>query len=81
MRKTVLKLAAMALAVCAMISVFAGCGGKSENQVIIYTAAEDYRVKSMQDSLKTKFPNYDIRVEYMTTGNLAAKVIPFFFHS
>lgn len=75
MKKTILKLAAIVLAACAMTSVFAGCGGKNENQVIIYTAAEDYRVKSMQDNLKAKFPNYDIRVEYMTTGNLAAKVL------
>lgn len=73
MKKTVFKLAALLLAVCTAMPIFTSCAGKSENQVIIYTAAEDYRVKSMQDSLNAKFPDYDIRVEYMTTGNLAAK--------
>lgn len=50
-----------------------GCSGGKE-KVLIYTSAEDYRVADLTQALKEKFPNYDITIEYMSTGDHAAKL-------
>ena len=44
------------------------------NKVVIYSGAEDYRNEYFTKRLKEQFPNYDISIEYMPTGNLAAKL-------
>ncbi len=56
-------------------------GGKSEsassadsNKVVIYSGAEEYRNEYFMKRLKEQFPHYDISIEYMPTGNLAAKL-------
>lgn len=54
--------------------MLAGCGGKKES-VLIYTSVEDYVVEDMNARLKEEFPDYDITVEYMSTGNHAAKLL------
>lgn len=47
----------------------------TENKkVIIYSGAEDYRNSYYLKRLKEQFPSYDISIEYMPTGNLAAKL-------
>ena len=51
-----------------------GCGSGKE-QVLIYTSAEDYRVEYMRQRLTEEFPEYDIVIEYMTTGNHAARLL------
>lgn len=56
---------------CFMLS---GCGGASD-QVVIYTSAEDYRVEYMRQRLNEEFPQYNIVIEYMATGNHAAKLL------
>ncbi len=53
---------------------FVRCG-KNKESVVIYTSAEMYRVEYMQERLMEVFPNYDIVLEYMTTGNHAARLI------
>lgn len=52
----------------------AGCG-KSKEKVTVYSSAEDYRIELMKKMLDEKFPDYDITVEYLTTGEHAAKLI------
>jgi len=48
---------------------------KTENKsVIIYTSTEDFRTEHMQELLKEKFPNYDITIQTLSTGNHAAKL-------
>ena len=47
----------------------------SSNRVLIYSASTDYCIEYYMKRLKEQFPDYDISMEYMTTGNLAAKVI------
>lgn len=47
----------------------------SSNKVMIYCATEDYRIEYFMKRLKEKFPEYDIAMEYMSTGNLAAKLL------
>lgn len=54
--------------------MLAGCGGKKES-VLIYTSVEDYVIEDMNARLKEEFPDYDITVEYMSTGNHAAKLL------
>lgn len=46
----------------------------SSNKVVIYSGAEEYRHEYWMKRLTEEFPNYDISIEYMPTGNLAAKL-------
>lgn len=62
----------LVLIFCAFL--LTGCISKKE-KVLIYTSAEEYRVEYLQKRLAEEFPNYDIIIEYMTTGNHAAKLI------
>ena len=51
--------------------LLAGCSGGKET-VIIYSSAEDYRIEHMQKRLNEQFPQYNVIVEYKTSGNHAA---------
>jgi len=51
-----------------------GCG-ESKETVLIYTSSEDYRIEDMSQVLAEKFPDYNIIIEYMSTGNHAAKLL------
>lgn len=69
-------LAGLLAAVIALAGV--GCSGNtknSDNKVVIYSGAEEYRNEYFQKRLNEKFPEYEIKVEYMSTGSLAAKLI------
>lgn len=57
-----------------MLLLLTGCGGRRE-RVLIYTSAEDYRMKYLAQRLGEEFPDYDIILEYMSTGNHAAKLL------
>lgn len=56
---------------------FTSCNSSNsnDNSVVIYTSAEDYRVEYMQQRFAEEFPDYDITVEYMSTGDHAAKLL------
>ena len=54
--------------------LFAGCGSQKES-VLIYTSVEDYVIEDMNVRLSEQFPDYDITVEYVSTGNHAAKLL------
>ena len=61
-----------------MTSAFAGCSGELEKgkpTVVIYSGAEEYRNDYFQKRLDEKFPEYTVRILYMSTGSLAAKLI------
>ena len=64
--------AMLALLLCA--SVFAGCGSNKES-ILIYTSVEDYVVEDMSVRLAEAFPDYDITIEYLSTGNHAARLL------
>lgn len=53
--------------------LFSGCSGDKEN-VIIYTSMEEERNQELKKQLKDKFPEMNIVVQYMATGNSAAKI-------
>ena len=52
-----------------------GCESKKNDAINIYTSFEDYRVEYLNQRLNEEFPDYTINVEYMPTGNHAAKLI------
>ncbi len=53
---------------------FAACGNGGE-KIRIWTSGEDYRNEFYLTSLREKFPDYDISLEYMTSSGIAAKVV------
>ncbi|MCL2805399.1 MAG: extracellular solute-binding protein [Treponema sp.] len=69
MKKNILLL--MALCLCMVLSA---CG-KDGNSVVIYTSAEEYRNEAMQADLNARFPKYDIRIEYYSTGDLLTRLL------
>ena len=69
--KKFVKIAAVLLMVMLMLSA---CGSVKES-VLIYTSVEDYVIEDMNARLSETFPDYDITVEYMSTGNHAAKLL------
>lgn len=53
-----------------------GCGRQmDERSVTIYSSAEEYRNEYYLSRLQEQFPDYDISIEYMETGNHAAKIL------
>lgn len=63
------------LAMMMLLSVsLTGCGS-SKPDVLIYTSSEDFKIESMNAALKEKFPDYDIAVEYVSTGEHAARLL------
>lgn len=66
--------ASMIVLIVVLSLLLCGCGSKKES-VLIYTSVEDYVVEDMNARLKEQFPDYDIIVEYVSTGNHAAKLL------
>lgn len=56
------------------VFVLYGCGSKKE-EVIIYTSSEDYCIEYLSGRLDEEFPEYDITIEYLSSGNHAAKLL------
>jgi iron(III) transport system substrate-binding protein len=57
-----------------LLGLVFSCKKAENNSVIIYTSTEDFRTEHMQELLKEKFPNYDITIQTLSTGNHAAKL-------
>ena len=72
MKKKILSLA-LVLLLC--VGMLAGCGGNDENSVVIYSSDEDYINAYFLDRLNEQFPQYDITIEYLSTGENAAKLM------
>ena len=53
---------------CVMLS---SCGD-DRKKIVIYTSAEDFRIDYMQKQLNAKFPQYNIIIEYKSSGDHAA---------
>ncbi len=52
----------------------AACGGSKDEKVVIFSSGFDYENEFYLEKLNEKFPDYDIVLEYMGTGNHAAKL-------
>ena len=70
MKKNIL----LSIAICLCI-LLSACGKDGNRIVVIYTSAEEYRNEAMQTDLDAKFPNYTIRIEYYSTGDLFNKLM------
>ena len=71
MNKKFTKFMALGIAGALSMGCLSGCGDSKE-EVLIYTSAEDYRIEYLNERLAEEFP---VIVEYMSTGNAAAKLI------
>lgn len=56
-----------------ILLITTGCSKKT-GQVVIYTSMEENRNKALKEQLAEKFPDKDIVVQYLSTGNSAAKI-------
>ncbi|MDR0584782.1 MAG: extracellular solute-binding protein [Treponema sp.] len=63
----------LAVLVCTVL-LTAGCKSGDSKQVVIFTSTEDFRTEHMQQLLDDKFPDYDISLQVLNTGNHAAKL-------
>ena len=69
-----MKLVALYLALCLSI-LLSACTQSGIRTVVIYTSAEENRREAMQVDLNARFPNYIIRIEYYSTGDLLTKLL------
>ena len=51
-----------------------GCGSSKE-KILIYSSGEDYKIEYMNQRFQEEFPEYEIIIEYISTGNHAAKLL------
>ncbi len=72
--KTLIKTLSIALCITFIFSL-CGCGSSGKEKVLIYTSVEDFVLEDMQLALEEKFPDLDITVEYLTTGDHAARLM------
>lgn len=78
MRKFAVRVTALVMGIILLMmsAVYCGknVGSKDSDRIVIFSSAEDYRNEFVLDMLKKQFPDYDIKLEYYTTGDLAAKL-------
>lgn len=56
-----------------ILFVVTGCSKKGDH-IVIYTSMEENRNKALKEQLAEKFPDKKIVVQYLSTGNCAAKI-------
>lgn len=74
MKKHVLKVLTFALAMSMLLVSLASCGS-SKKTITVYATSEDFRIENAQKMFTEKFPEYNIVVEYKSTGDLSAKLL------
>lgn len=57
----------------ALLFFITGCSGGKE-EVIIYTNIEENRSQLLQEEVRKEFPELDVKIQYLSTGNTAAKI-------
>lgn len=72
--KKMKRLSSFIVCIVLMVTMLSACGSSKE-KILIYSAGEDYKIAYMQERLNEQFPDYDITIEYMSTGNMAAKIL------
>ncbi|MEG0365408.1 MAG: extracellular solute-binding protein [Coprobacillus sp.] len=61
--------------VCLFLGIsMVGCSNGSEKKIIVYSTAEDFRNEFLQKKLDEKFSDYKVEIQYLSTGNCAAKL-------
>lgn len=65
----------VAIIIVAIVGIFLLRGGKGKKKtVIIYTCMEENRVQELKKQAKEKFKDIDVKVQSISTGNVAAKL-------
>ena len=64
----------ISLLLCISVLLGLSACGSSSNKIVIYTCQEEERIQAMKKALDEKFPDLNVVVEQMGTGNLAAKI-------
>jgi len=59
------------LIICLLLAT--GCGSKKD-KVVIYTSMNENSMQVFKTQLKEQFPDLDVIVQYLSTGNSAAKI-------
>ena len=54
-------------------TAFIGCGGGG-NEILILTTGEEERIEFLTEKLEERFPDYDITLQYVGTGELYSKL-------
>lgn len=67
------KLLSIVVVVCIMLGIVSPTFAASE-RVVIYTAAEDERIAYIQEELNKQFPDYEIVIQSLGTGQLLSKL-------
>ncbi len=62
------------LTIILILTLLTACGGSKENRIVLYSSGADYENEYYLERLEAQFPEYDIVLEYLTTGNHAAKL-------
>ena len=60
------------IAMLFVLVLLTGC--ESKNKVVIYTSMEEERNQKLIEMVKDEFPDLNVVVQYMATGNSAAKI-------
>lgn len=68
MKRTVTLVLALIMALSCLS--FASCAKKET--IIIYTSAENFQIDYMRERMQEQFPNYDIRIDYKSSGDQAS---------
>ena len=66
-------LCVLASAAC-LCGALSGCSSGAKEKVVIYSCAEDFRNEHLLSRLEEEFPDYEIVVEYQSTGSNAARL-------
>ena len=63
------------LLACILVISLTGCQSQmTRPKVVIYSSSENYRNEYLQKRLDEQFPQYDIFIQYISTGNSAARL-------
>lgn len=71
MMKFCKKLAVLAGVAALALLTLVGCSEKKE-KIVIYSSCEDYQIEYIERRMKEQFPDYDVVIEYKSTGEHAA---------
>lgn len=67
------KLLCLILAVVCLIGI-SGCAQNKKENIVIYSSADEATSEYTLKRLKEEFPDYNVTLQYMSTGNNAAKL-------
>ncbi len=69
MKKMLKSTLVLTLALIMVMSCLSFVSCSKKQTIIIYTSAEEFRIEYMNTRFKEKFPQYEIRLEYMSSGD------------